>query len=99
LRVTEAVVSAALLICFAFAYFAEWLDMAGIIGAFAAGIAVAQTTFRHKVEEKIEPITYAIFVPFFFVSIGLPVSFQGMTEQWWFILIITIMAIVTKLAG
>ncbi len=99
LRVTEAVVTSALLICLAFAYFAERLDMAGIIGAFAAGIAVAQTGFRHQVEEKIQPIAYSIFVPFFFVSIGLSVSFTGIAAQWWFILVITIMAIFTKLAG
>lgn len=43
LKVTEAVISAALIICFAFSYFAEWMQMAGIIGAFAAGIAVSMT--------------------------------------------------------
>jgi len=51
--------------------------MAGIIGAFAAGIAISQTEFKHTVESKIEPIAYAGFVPVFFVSIGLNVSFSG----------------------
>lgn len=99
LKVTETVVSAALIICFAFAYFAEWLQMAGIIGAFAAGIAIAQTNYKHQVEEKIEPIAYSIFVPVFFVSIGLNVSFEGVAEQWWFIAVITVIAIITKMMG
>jgi len=99
LRVTEAVVSAALVICFAFAYFAESLQMAGIIGAFAAGIAIAQTGFKQTVEEKIEPIAYSLFVPVFFVSIGLNVSFVGLSEQWLFMIAITVVACVTKLAG
>ncbi|MCM3339717.1 cation:proton antiporter [Paenibacillus sp. MER TA 81-3] len=99
LKVTEAVISAALIICFGFAYFAEWMQMAGIIGAFAAGIAVSQTTFKHEVEKKVEPIAYAIFVPVFFVSIGLNVSFEGIGDQLGLLITITIMAIITKLVG
>lgn len=99
LKVTEAVISAALIICFAFAYFAEWMQMAGIIGAFAAGIAVSLTPYKHDVEHKVEPIAYSIFVPVFFVSIGLNVSFDGIGSQLGLLAVITIMAIVTKLAG
>ncbi|WP_373228906.1 cation:proton antiporter [Cohnella sp.] len=99
LRVTEAVITAALVICFAFAYFAEFLQMAGIIGAFAAGIAISQTNYKHTVEEKIEPIAYSIFVPVFFVSIGLNVSFEGIGDQWGFLTSITIIACLTKLFG
>lgn len=99
LKVTEAVISAALITCFAFSYFAEWMQMAGIIGAFAAGIAVSLTPYKHDVEEKVEPIAYSIFVPVFFVSIGLNVSFEGIGSQWGLLAVITIIAIVTKLAG
>ena len=99
LKVTEAVITAALVICFAFAYFAEWLQMAGIIGAFAAGIAVSQTHYKHTVEQKVEPIAYSIFVPIFFVSIGLNVSFDGISAQWGFLILITIIACITKLLG
>lgn len=99
LKVTEAVISAALMICFAFAYFAEIMGMAGIIGAFAAGIAISQTSFKHKVESKIEPIAYSIFVPVFFVSIGLSVSFEGVGNQIGFVILLTVVAILTKLFG
>ncbi len=63
LRVTEALISAALIICFSFSYYSEMMGIAGIIGAFAAGIAISQTEYKHEVEHKIEPIAYAIFVP------------------------------------
>ncbi|HEY4429400.1 MAG TPA: cation:proton antiporter [Paenibacillus sp.] len=99
LKVTEAVIAAALMICFAFAYFAEIMGMAGIIGAFAAGIAISQTSFKHTVESKIEPIAYSIFVPVFFVSIGLSVSFEGVGSQIGFVLLLTVIAILTKLIG
>lgn len=52
LRVSESIVSAALIICFSFAYFGERLGIAGIIGAFAAGIAISQTNYKHEVERK-----------------------------------------------
>lgn len=101
LRVTEAVVTAALVICFGFSYFAEWMGMAGIIGAFAAGIAISQTSYKHVVETKVEPIAYSIFVPVFFVSIGLNVTFEGMgnASEIIFLVLITAMALVTKLIG
>lgn len=99
LKVTEAVITAALIICFGFAYFADMLGMAGIIGAFAAGIAIAQTDYKHDVEEKVEPIAYSIFVPVFFVSIGLNVSFEGVGQQLGFVVALTLIALVTKLIG
>lgn len=99
LKVTETVITAGLIICFGFSYFAEWMGVAGIIGAFAAGIAISQTSFKHEVESKIEPIAYSIFVPVFFVSIGLNVTFDGVGSQIWFIVVISLIAIVTKLLG
>ncbi|WP_333593842.1 cation:proton antiporter [Anaerospora hongkongensis] len=99
LPVSEAVISAALIICFSFAYLAEFLGVAGIIGAFAAGLAISQTQFKQQVEHKIEPIAYAFFVPIFFVSIGLSVSFAGVNNQIGIIAGLTIIAILTKLVG
>ncbi|MFX3634988.1 MAG: cation:proton antiporter [Candidatus Pristimantibacillus sp.] len=99
LRVTEAAMSGALIICFAFAYFAEMMGIAGIIGAFAAGIAVSQTKFKHNVEAKVEPIAYTLFVPVFFVSIGLNITFVGVGSQILFIVLVTLVAIITKMLG
>ncbi|MEK3682318.1 cation:proton antiporter [Paenibacillus sp. FSL R10-2736] len=99
LRVTEATITAALVILFGYAYFAEMMGMAGIIGAFAAGIAIAQTSFKHVVESKVEPIAYSLFVPVFFVSIGLSVSFEGLASQLGFMVVLSLVAILAKLLG
>ncbi|MEK0220419.1 cation:proton antiporter [Bacillus proteolyticus] len=99
LRVSESIVSAALIICFSFAYFGELFGIAGIIGAFAAGIAISQTNYKHEVEKKVEPIAYAMFVPVFFVSIGMNITFDGIGNQIWFILALTVIAVLTKLIG
>ena len=91
--------SAALVVCFAFSYFAELMGVAGIIGAFAAGIAISQTEFKHAVETKVEPIAYTLFVPVFFVSIGLNITFSGLGSQIVFIILLSILAVITKLIG
>jgi len=98
-KVTEAILSAGLIICFSAAYFAEFLGLAGIIGTFFAGIAIAQTDFKKDIEHKVEPIAYGIFVPFFFVNIGVAVSFDGIGNQIGFIVIFSIIAIISKFAG
>ena len=98
-KVTEAVLSAGLIICFGLSYFAESLGIAGIIGAFFAGIAIAQTNFKKEIEHKVEPIAFGVFVPFFFVSIGLSVTFNGIADQIGFILVLSIIAILSKFIG
>ena len=98
-KVTEGALSAGLIICFSFAYFAEYLGIAGIIGTFFAGIAIAQTKFKEEIEHKVEPIAYGIFVPFFFVSIGLAVSFEGIGNQIGLIVVFSIVAILSKFLG
>ncbi|OBZ10316.1 cation:proton antiporter [Bacillus sp. FJAT-26390] len=98
-KITEAAMSAALIACFAFSYFAESMGVAGIIGAFAAGIAISQTSFKHDVESKVEPIAYTLFVPVFFVSIGLNITFEGVGSQIVFIILLSLVAILTKLIG
>ncbi|MDR2555907.1 MAG: cation:proton antiporter [Fibromonadaceae bacterium] len=96
---SESTISAALIICFSFAYFSESLGIAGIIGAFVAGIAVSQTSYKHDVEKSVEPIAYTMFVPIFFVSIGMRITFDGIADRIWFTLALTVIAVLTKLIG
>lgn len=98
-KVTEGVLSAGLIICFGFAYFAEFVGVAGIIGTFFAGVAIAQTNYGHEIEKQVQPIAYGIFVPFFFVSIGLSVSFEGIGDQIVFMIVFSIIAILSKFIG
>lgn len=98
-QVTEVVLSAGLIIAFGFAYFAESLGVAGIIGTFFAGIAIGQTKFKEEIEHKVEPIANGIFVPFFFVSIGLAVSFDGIGNQVGFLILFSVIAVLSKFIG
>ncbi|HZG61312.1 MAG TPA: cation:proton antiporter [Anoxybacillus sp.] len=99
LRVTETVISAALIVCFSFAYLAEFAGVAAIIGAYIAGVAISFTDYKQEVFEKVETISYSIFVPVFFTSIGVAVKFSGVGQYMWVIVALSIVAILTKLIG
>ncbi|KRN02016.1 Kef-type K+ transport system, membrane component [Levilactobacillus senmaizukei DSM 21775 = NBRC 103853] len=89
----------AIILCFGMAYVAELVGLSNVVGAFFAGIAISQTTARETVDHHIEPIGYALFIPVFFVSIGLNMSFKGLGHQVWFIVILTVVAVLTKQFG
>lgn len=99
LKVTETVISSALIICFVYAYLAEYTGVAAIIGAYIAGLAISVTNFKNKVFEKIETISYSIFVPVFFTSIGVTAQFSGITQNLGLIVLLSNIAILTKLIG
>lgn len=99
LKVTETVISSALIICFVYAYLAEYTGVAAIIGAYIAGVAISVTNFKHEVFEKVETIGYSLFVPIFFASIGITAQFSGITKNIGLIAILSILAILTKLIG
>ncbi|KRO03976.1 Kef-type K+ transport system, membrane component [Levilactobacillus paucivorans] len=89
----------AIILCFGMAYLAELVGLSDVVGAFFAGIAIAQTSALSTVDRHIEPIGYALFIPVFFVSIGLNMDFHGLGHQIGFIVVLTIVAILTKLLG
>ncbi len=63
--------------CVAFAIFVAWAakkaDSAPIVGAFAAGMALARTNRRHDIEHAVKPVV-DIFAPVFFVYVGTEVD-------------------------
>lgn len=89
----------AIILCFGMAYVAELVGLSDVVGAFFAGIAISQTTARSTVDRHIEPVGYALFIPVFFVSIGLNMDFNGLGKQLGFIIVLTIVAVLTKLVG
>ncbi|RKN71186.1 cation:proton antiporter [Paenibacillus ginsengarvi] len=97
LRVSESLISAALIICFFYAYFAEYTGVAAIIGAYIAGLAISLTRFRHEVFEKVETISYSLFVPVFFTSIGVSAEFGGIGKNIGWIALLSVLAIASKL--
>jgi Kef-type K+ transport system membrane component KefB len=76
------------------------IGLAAIIGAFLAGMMLAETKERFNLERQALPI-YELLVPFFFVVIGTKVdvgAFEDATVLW-VALAVTGLAIVGKLIG
>jgi monovalent cation:proton antiporter-2 (CPA2) family protein len=96
---TASPIIAALSICFLMAWLADFVSLSGAVGAFFAGLAVAQTPYKREAVSSIEPIGYAVFIPVFFVSVGLDVNFAGLGDSLPFILVMTIIGVVSKLLG
>jgi len=66
---------------------------------FTVAEAIGQTKFKEEIEHKVDPIANGLFIPFFFVSIGLSVTFDGIGSQVGFLVVFTIIALLSKLLG
>ncbi|MEL6765174.1 MAG: cation:proton antiporter, partial [Cyanobacteria bacterium J06607_6] len=69
LRTRGQVLISSLVFAFALAYIAAAIQLEAILGAFAAGLILAETTKRKELEEQISPIA-DMLVPVFFVTVG-----------------------------
>jgi Kef-type K+ transport system membrane component KefB len=87
----------AVILCLGLAAFAAQIGLAAIIGAFLAGMIVAETKDRHDFETEIAPL-YAFFPPFFFAFIGLEIDLASFTDPGTIAALIglTALAFVTK---
>lgn len=99
-RFSESPLLPAVLICLGLAAFAAQIGLAAIIGAFLAGMIVAETKEQHPIEEEVAPL-YAFFAPFFFAFIGTQVDLGELASGEALALLagITALAIATKYAG
>ncbi len=74
--------------------------MAAIIGAFLAGLMFARTPEKGLIEQGMNSLAYALFVPIFFINIGLAVNLCGLQiTDIWLILAVTVVAVGGKLLG
>nr|WP_232842567.1 cation:proton antiporter [Levilactobacillus tujiorum] len=88
-----------MVICLGMAWIADIVGLSGAIGAFFAGIAVAHTPYRAVLADHVEPLGNSIFIPVFFVSVGLNMTLDHMAENMGIIVILTILACLTKFLG
>lgn len=88
-----------MVICLGMAWLADIVGLSGAIGAFFAGIAVANTPYRHTLADHVEPLGNAIFIPVFFVSVGLNMTLAHLGENMGLIITLTVLACLTKLIG
>ncbi|WP_443951731.1 cation:proton antiporter [Pyrococcus kukulkanii] len=94
----ETVTAFAIAIMLIFAYLAEQFQIAGITGAYLAGLLVASTDEAREVDRKFMTIGYSLFIPVFLVSIGIESDVRVLAHAGTFAVIYAILAIVGKIA-
>lgn len=100
LQVSQATLAAALVIAFIYAWAAEYVgEVAAITGAYLAGVFVAQSGYKDRIDAGIHPLTYSMFVPVFFISIGLQANGRELGPHALFTLVLVAVAIVAKVIG
>ena len=73
MRARGSLIVYAVLFCVLLAALSERIGLAAIIGAFAAGLILARTEPRAHIEEQLKPVA-DLFVPVFFVTVGMKVD-------------------------
>lgn len=100
LAVSQGVLAIVLAIAFFYAWAAEYVGgVAAITGSYVAGVLFAQTPAKHAINRGIHPLTYSLFVPVFFISLGLQANARELGPQWLFTVVLVVVAILTKALG
>lgn len=90
----------ALAFCFIMAYCAEQFGLADITGAYIAGLILCNIKSAEYIEHKTEVLSYLLFSPIFFASIGLKTQLSGATPYVIkFALGLMVVAVITKILG
>lgn len=97
-RFAESSLLPAVILCLGLAAFAANIGLAALIGAFLAGMIVAETKDHTSIEEEVRPL-YAFFPPFFFAFIGIELDLGALLDghALWLLAAITVLAAATKL--
>ena len=103
LQARGALVVSSLVFALAAAAAAEWIGLAAIIGAFAAGLILSRTEIQAQVEDRIKPVA-DVLVPIFFVTVGMKVELSALNPfadnaQLGVVLALTVVAIASKLVA
>jgi Kef-type K+ transport system membrane component KefB len=96
--VEEAQFTVAFVIMLLLAGMAKFFGLHGVIGAFVAGIIVSKSSLKHGGEfsEKLSSLAYGVFVPLFFVWVGLNFKLPFFS---WFFFALLITVLVTNFLG
>jgi Kef-type K+ transport system membrane component KefB len=80
------------------AFVAQSAGLALIIGAYSAGLALSRTRARELLVPQVRPV-YETLVPVFFVVMGMLVDFRATGPLLGFGLLLSVVALLTKLVG
>jgi monovalent cation:proton antiporter-2 (CPA2) family protein len=93
----EIMTAAALLVVMAAAGLMTYAGLSSALGAFLAGIMLAESSYRHELEADIEPFR-GLLLGLFFVSVGMSVDL-GVIPKFWMLLLGALLTLTTIKVG
>jgi CPA2 family monovalent cation:H+ antiporter-2 len=94
----ETTVVAAIGICFGLALLAYEFGYSVAMGAFVAGVLVAESGKAAEIEPLVNPVR-DIFAAVFFVAVGMLIEPAEVAEHWLAIVVLTALVVIGKVAG
>ncbi len=95
LKNEEIFTATALLIVLATAAATGFLDLSLTLGAFLGGMMIAETPYRHFIQNEVKPFR-GLLLSFFFITIGMSMNTITLLKAWWQILLIVALMMVIK---
>ncbi|CAN5375263.1 monovalent cation:proton antiporter family protein [soil metagenome] len=86
-----------LLITLGLAWLTEHAGLSLALGAFVAGMLIAETEYKHQVETDIRPF-HDVLLGLFFITIGMKLDWRPVLDQWFLVLALTMLPVVAKFA-
>ncbi|MBU3600847.1 monovalent cation:proton antiporter family protein [Polynucleobacter sp. AM-25C3] len=84
-----------LLIVLGMAGLTEHFGLSLALGAFLAGMLIAETPYRHQVEEDVKPFR-DVLLGLFFITVGMLLDFEVIYQQWMLVLLLLIGPLIFK---
>ncbi|MEO1040709.1 MAG: monovalent cation:proton antiporter-2 (CPA2) family protein [Pseudomonadota bacterium] len=82
----EAFTAAALFVVATTALLLAGVGLSMALGAFIAGVLLAESSFRHQIESDIEPFR-ELLLGLFFIGVGMQLDLAVMLSAWWIVLL------------
>lgn len=101
LPISQGLIAFTFVVMLFYAWASEVLGgMAAITGAFLAGLVFARSPLKERIEAGISPLAYGVFVPIFFVNVGLAANARALTaDSAWLFFVMCIIAVISKVLG
>ena len=84
-----------LLVTLGLAWLTEHAGLSLALGAFVAGMLVAETEYKHQVETDIRPF-HDVLLGLFFITIGMKLDWRPVLDQWLLVLLLSTLPLVAK---
>ena len=98
MRARELMTASSLLTVLGAAALMDMVGLSSALGAFIAGVMLAESSFRHELEADLEPFR-GLLLGFFFITVGMSINMEFVLANWQVVLIGSVGLVVIKAIG